>query len=249
MFSVVMRVPANTLTTWFYTQNRYTDTIYVDWGDGSLQTITHISYRHRVSHEYSSDWGGRYAVISITGELRSFWMMEYSSYDEESPMLVAVLTPFPRSMSETTVISPDKVQHPYSASFSGCTGLISAPSNLFKNLPNLVTIYRLFYHCENLRQIPEDLFGNCPNLATVNAVFEQKQNVFSKGLASIPRRIFAGCPNLSGFYRVFFYNVDVTGQVPELWNDFPDATASGVFTGCTNASNYSQIPRAWGGPT
>ena len=61
----------------------------------------------------------------------------------------------------------------------------------------------------------------------------------------IPPKIFRFNKKITNFSYAFANCTGIVGDVPELWNEFPDATGTGCFRGCTNASNYADIPDNW----
>lgn len=70
------------------------------------------------------------------------------------------------------------------------------------------------------------------------------------GLKSIPDTIkdkFKNSANCS-LENMFQDCTGITGAVPELWTTLQSTKHTDCFKGCTNASNWKNIPEDWGGP-
>ena len=127
------------------------------------------------------------------------------------------------------------------AVFFSCRNLNgSIPKNLFKYNTKLVNCEQVFRFCSNISgEIPEELFANCPDITSVNAAFEGTK------VTNIPQNLFANCNKISNFQSTFYSCNKITGNAPELWNRDNVTNSRYCFTGCTNLSNYSEIPDSW----
>ena len=127
------------------------------------------------------------------------------------------------------------------AVFYSCRNLNgSIPKNIFKYNTKLVNCGQVFRFCSNISgEIPEELFANCPDITAVNAAFEGTK------VTNIPQNLFANCNKISNFQSTFYACNKITGNAPELWNRDNVTNSRYCFTGCTNLSNYSEIPDSW----
>lgn len=66
-----------------------------------------------------------------------------------------------------------------------------------------------------------------------------------QNLKYVPNNLFDKQTNISVLSYCFFICENITSSVPELWLKFPNASKINCFYGCTNASNYSDIPDEW----
>ena len=127
----------------------------------------------------------------------------------------------------------------FETAFSGCENLTDIPSDLFASCPEVTSFRRVFRLCKNLTDIPSNLFASCPEVTTFEEAFRET------GITGIPSGLFSACPLVESFYECFDSCKDVTGNVPELWNDYPNADGRDCFNDCTQAANYSSIPANW----
>lgn len=63
-------------------------------------------------------------------------------------------------------------------------------------------------------------------------------------LTSIPYTLFDNT-NITNVSSMFIGCRNITGPVPELWNNPQFTSYYGCFRGCTKASNYASIPASW----
>ena len=127
------------------------------------------------------------------------------------------------------------------AVFMSCRNLNGTiPKNLFKYNTKLEKCGEVFRFCSNIAgEIPEELFANCPDITSVNAAFEGTK------VTNIPQNLFANCNKISNFQSTFYACSKITGNAPELWNRDNVTNSRYCFSGCTNLSNYSEIPDSW----
>lgn len=126
--------------------------------------------------------------------------------------------------------------------FQNCRSLSIIPPGLFDRFTGLKYLGRAFMGCSGLQEIGLGLLNNCTLLENVGFAFRET------GLLSIPPGLFANTPHITSFLDTFWQCVRITGNVPELWVSHPNADGGGCFTGCSNADNWDDIPRSWGGP-
>ena len=118
-------------------------------------------------------------------------------------------------------------------------GITNIPVGFFANCPNMVNFENLCNADSSLTSIPEDIFWYSPEVSSFRSAFA------GTGITSIPSGLFSRNLLAEDFARCFANCEGITGAVPELWDDFPDANGSGCFSGCINASNYEDIPSGW----
>lgn len=147
------------------------------------------------------------------------------------------------------------------------TNIITIPASIFKYCPNITTVANCFRGCTNLLFIPLDLyryntklkdvsycFYGCTSIDTIlESIFLYNLELTNVSycfygcskIKYIPSRIFRFNKKITDFSYAFADCNNIVGDVPELWNDFPDAIGTGCFRGCTKASNYASIPDNW----
>ena len=128
--------------------------------------------------------------------------------------------------------------------FWGCRGLTGTiPENLFKNCTEVTDFRYMFAGCSGLTgDIPKDLFVNCTKVKYFSGTFSD-----SPGITGISEGLFRNCTQVSDFYETFLRCIKLTGTAPALWERDNVTNSKNCFGGCTNLSNYNQIPKAWGG--
>jgi hypothetical protein len=93
--------------------------------------------------------------------------------------------------------------------------------------------------CSNLTTIPDSAVTGADAVTSVESMFCECD------LSSIPDSIFDEMLLISDFTNCFAMNLSVTGNAPDLWNDFPTATGDYCFNGDTTLTNYASIPNDW----
>lgn len=174
--------------------------------------------------------------------------------------------------SESFKIIPDRIFEKNSK-LANCNGtfsytnIITIPASVFKYCPNLSSVANCFRGSENLLFIPLDLyryntklkdvsycFYGCSSIETIlESIFLYNTELTNVAycfygcskIKYIPSKVFRFNKKITNFSYTFANCTGIVGDVPELWNEFPDATGTGCFRGCTNASNYASIPDNW----
>lgn len=119
------------------------------------------------------------------------------------------------------------------------------PENMISNERNpLLTILSLaFLYFGSGSNAPivltKNVLAGCSNITNMDRTFE------ASGITAIENGALDGLGNVANFQRCFYNCNKITGDVPELWNMYPNASGSGCFAGCTNAANYNSIPASW----
>lgn len=140
--------------------------------------------------------------------------------------------------------------------FSDCTALESIPEDLFSAMTNLENAPGIFDGCTSLKAIPENLFANNKKLRKIEFAFSG-----CKSLTSLPTGLFDQNLMLESIYNVFAGCSSLRGESPYTVIDgkkvhlyergnYPDyflsiASYSDTFKGCTNLSDYGQMPELW----
>ena len=119
-----------------------------------------------------------------------------------------------------------------SSVFDGCTSLEEIGDKPFVNPVKLTSLSGVFKGCSALKSVPADIFDDCKLLKTVT-------------------NLFNGCTSLSGESP---YTV-VNGQKYHLYERTTETagvtgltaitSSKSCFLGCTQLSDYAQIPDAW----
>lgn len=134
------------------------------------------------------------------------------------------------------------------------SGIVSLPSDLFENCPNLSTLIATFSQCRKLKELPNGLLSNCTNLTDLNATFNNCSN-----LATIPSDLFANCTKIKSFTNTFNSCSSLTSSCPvdndgtPIYNRAGNGkegyeivtTYNSCFYNCTEMTDYSSIPSNW----
>ena len=101
-------------------------------------------------------------------------------------------------------------------------------------------------------ELREFNFSNSTNLTEIASPKEKSFNkdpgiVFLNctSLKQIPADFFNNISNLSGVTSMFENCTSLTGNAIELWNNSNIEYHENCYKGCTNLSNYDQIPEGW----
>ena len=127
----------------------------------------------------------------------------------------------------------------FDCTFQSCSTITEIPNSLFKNCPN-VMYFRNTFNGSKIEKIPSDLFKNCPNVTHFTECFLE-----CRALKEVPENLFDNCNQIIDCYRMFARCYGVTGNAPRLWEKSTITRPHWCFTGCTNLSNYSEIPDLW----
>lgn len=121
------------------------------------------------------------------------------------------------------------------ACFADCTSLTSIPADLFNTMYPLqpYSVSYMFQGCTALRTVPATLFAPATNIVNFSGVFNGCTN-----LRTVDNNLFANNTYANNFSYAF-ENCSSLTVLPDLWNQFPDASHDECFSGCTNASNYA----------
>ena len=95
-----------------------------------------------------------------------------------------------------------------------------------------------------LTSIPSGLFDNCQKVTSFEGCFGSCEQ-----LASIPSGLFDHCPKVTSFEGCFRNCIQLSSNLPLLWVQYYGKAVSGLgcFINCTNAENWLEIPKSWGG--
>ena len=148
--------------------------------------------------------------------------------------------------------------------FNDCANLKGIPEGLFDGLDLLEDVRYCFYGCSSVNSVPHDLFHDCYSITNFMMCFqgtnieEIPSDLFASingsqinfastfqntPIRAIPLGLFDGCKEDSNFQSTFMGCSDVVSNVPDLWNYSDNGWR--CYNGCTNASNYDEIPDRW----
>lgn len=188
-----------------------TGTFYVDWGDGTADTITRTSstgntYSHTYSTagSYTINFGG--VATGYDGNSAhttiSFYAQSSGTQDKIASVSGSLVSLFP---------TPNNSALPYfRETFKGATNLSSVPNTLFSGLTR--TQSHMFYHTfdgSGLTTIPYDLFDDVNTLGP--GMFEYT---------------FANCASLTAIPSGLFVGMTASGSAGNMFE--------GTFAGCTS---------------
>ena len=208
-------------------------TFYVDWGDGTVDTIEKNDVnKQSFSHTYET--AGTY-VVKLGGRATGY------SQDKEPEV-------HPNSLDDDAVVygAPDEdYNYVPVISFAGNEYLAKIEGSLGKIFPTLPggiqpRFSHTFVHCINLSgTIPGELFSGISGAPVAGMFYGTFSG--SDGLTAIPEKLFAGisgAPATGMFAETFSDCFGLTGAIPEkLFAGISGAPAPymfyGTFAGCT----------------
>ncbi|MBQ2844950.1 MAG: hypothetical protein IJE79_02965 [Alphaproteobacteria bacterium] len=209
---------------------------YVDWGDGTVETITkadttNTTYTHdyATADAYTIGLSGQ-ATAYYTGTSTaaiSFYVGSNTSAKETNIKKIASIDGSLGAIFGTLSSGTQK-QPRFYQTFCNATNMTgSIPSDLFAGISGApaASMFRdTFYGCSKLTSIPENLFGNISGTAQSYMFY----------------RTFYNCRSLTG------PSARINGQyLYEIW---PSATSSQVgdmYFSATKLSDYSTMPTVW----
>ena len=210
---------------------------YVDWGDGTYQTINYtavIPHTYETAGVHTIRFGGR-ATGHNTGAsdttpnaigfgIRSVYKRDATT-NAGTPLFVAGIS---GSLGDIYPSLPNDNHPRFMSTFNGCTNLTgSIPAELFRGVTgsktdkdkNYAMFASTFENCSGLTgSIPGGLFGDLDNATTASVMF---QTTFSGAVGltgSIPENLFAGVvgiPRAGLFNATFMECSGLTGSIPE----------------------------------
>lgn len=116
--------------------------------------------------------------------------------------------------------------------FEGCTALEEIGEKLIVNPVKLTSISGLFKNCSSLKSVPAGIFDECTMLKTVTNAFNGCTALGGES----PYTVVGG--KKYHLYERTAENASTTGLTAVT-------SSKGCFTGCTQLSDYAQIPDAW----
>lgn len=242
---------------------------YVDWGDGTLQTINGI---RTIEHTYATAGvhtirfdglatGYRYIQPDYRMGSVSFGIRGNSMYDTSgskytgTPQFVAGIS---GSLGAIYPGLADSNQPRFIGTFSECTNLTGQiPANLFSGVvgssvvpttqrdDGMLMFAQTFYGCSGLTgSIPAGLFGDLNNAATDQAMFQETFRGCSGLTGSIPAGLFSGVTGIprAGLFGGTFQDCSgLTGSIPAgLFSNISGDASTGGISGYTiNGVTYT----------
>ena len=199
----------------------------VDWGDGTVETITKANTTTTTySHTYNT--AGTY-TIGLSGQATAYNTDTYT----------AAINFYVGSNTSTKETNVKKI-----ASIDGSLGAIFG--TLSSDTNNQPRFYQTFYNASNMTgSIPENLFAGISGAPASYMFYGTFYNC--SGLTSIPDGLFAGisgAPAESMFAYTFFGCSGLTGAIPDgLFGNLTGAPASNMFRQTFyNCSGLTSIP-------
>lgn len=203
------------------TESGYTYNCSIDWGDGTVTTMSSWNDSGR-THTYANT--GIY-LIQITGTFQAFSTVNYPEFSQ-------ILTNF-NSYGVTPI---------YRLAFKDSYQLTSIPTPTSVLAP--ITDFSHFLENTSVTTIPSNLFSYSTGATDFSYAFYNLT-----GVTSIPSTLFSGITSGSNFTNTFGNLTNTTGSVPTIWETYPTATGTSCFTNInTGVTNYIDIPPEWGGP-
>ena len=232
----------------------------VDWGDGTVETITksdttNTTYTHNydTAGAYTIGIGGQataYNTSTITAAISFYVNSSQSKIASIDGSLGAIFG----TLSSDTNNQPRFYYTFYNATNMTC----SIPSDLFAGIsgaPAEDMFASTFSGCSGLTgAIPDGLFVGISG-APASAMFDSTFHDCS-GLTSIPENLFgniSGTAKSSMFYETFYNCTSLTGPsaringqyLYEIWPSVTGLYVLNMYAGCIGLSDYSSIPYPW----
>ena len=260
-FTVTTTELAADTTFAFYMSAR--GTFYVDWGDGTVDTITRTDTDETLyDHTYSTAgvktirFGGiatgYYPEASATVGVAAIRFGYYATTDDATPHLVASIDGSLWAMFPYLTTSWPRLPMFYNT--FAHTNITSIPENLFFGFTEAgySMFRRTFANCTYLTDIPENLFKNIHS----NSYLFRETFANCTALQSIPEDLFKdqtgyhtlfyltfdGCTALQSIPAKLFQNIRTAGNW-EFYSTFRNCTSlqsipENLFAGITNAAAY-----------
>lgn len=210
---------------------------YVDWGDGTYQTINYtavIPHTYETAGVHTIRFGGRATGYStgtsdttpnaIGFGVRSVYKRDATT-NAGTPLFVAGIS---GSLGDIYPSLPNDNHPRFMSTFNGCTNLTgSIPAELFRGVTgsktdkdkNWAMFTATFQGCSGLTgSIPAELFGDLDNATTVSVMFQETFKGAAGLTGSIPETLFSGltgAPHAGLFNATFMECSGLTGSIPE----------------------------------
>jgi hypothetical protein len=217
-------------------------TFYVDWGDGTVDTITRNDTTSTLySHTYPS---GGVKIIQFGGLATGYYSgsgilaaIKFPG-DWTSGSLLAAISGSIGQIFPTLGTAPDK-QPTFSSTFT-FTKITSIPENLFSGVTGCrpYMFYATFEQSRSIKSIPDGLFSGITGGADYMFAWTFNSCLSIK---AIPDKLFSGITETAPgmFYRTFSYT-GLVGYIPE--NLFKGIEGQEYKTGMMNMLFY-EVPR------
>jgi len=197
-------------------------TFYVDWGDGTVDTITRDNTDETLyDHTYTTAgvktirFGGLatgYVGNSTFAAIRFGNRSSSPDVNDATPKLLEKLS---GSLGSIFPTIPTRVPPRFMGTFRYCSNLTEISENMFTDITR--TVYDMFngtfMGCSSLRAIPDKLFNNIKSsdIWLFRSTFEQ-----CVSLTSIPDHLFANISTAqtNTFQRTFYGCTGLTGYIP-----------------------------------
>lgn len=247
-FTIETTEQNQTFTLPFFGSNTPVD-LTVDWGNGNANPILAGTEPNHTYTKHTYTTANTYTITLSTNTPATDVQMprwNFANNYTGATLLKSMDTPMLR-MAGTDL----------SACFYDCTNLETIHPALFAKNTTATSFYECFYSCTSLKEIPNGLFHGLTVAINFRGCFyncskaKVNPNIFCNDATEKDTR-FAGKPMDFAFC---FENVGSgleagqAGTAPRLWKyEFAGTNYSGCFTGCTNVTNWDDIPKTWGGP-
>lgn len=151
--------------------------------------------------------------------------------------------------------------------FKGCTSLTDIKNYLFFGCSKVTNMSSCFENCTGIDIVSSYMFNDCVSNVDLSNCFKgctSLQFIGEKFLTGLPTGVnflatFMGCTSLStiaddmfeditaptNLINLFNGCVGITSDVPALWDTFDAIQHTDAYEGCTNASNYADVPIGW----
>ena len=214
----------------------------VDWGDGTVETITKPDTTN-TTYTHNYDTAGAY-TIGLSGQATAYNIDPYTAaigfidnvaYEFESTRKIASINGSLGAIFGTLPDATEKQPRFYRTFFNAFNMTGSIPKNLFAGISGAPASYMFsgtFQGCSKLTSIPAGLFAGISGAPAEGMFFGTFNRC--RGLTSIPAGLFAGIsgtPADSMFNSTFYECSGLTGAIPDgLFGNLTGAPAYGMFS-------------------
>ena len=231
-WSITLNISDDTTYTGVMPVNLYgaddTATISVDWGDGTVDTVTAsdaTSSTTYATHSYSE--AGEYTVTATA--MAAVWAQAYVVTADNAG------SSYQSSLTAVNSALPAVKTTNFTYCFYGCTSLTSIPDGLFSGCTAVTSFNYCFQNCTSLTTVGDGLFSGCTAATTFSSCFRS-----CTSLTSIPDGLFSGCTAAMYFSSCFYGSFLCDGSI-HIGSEI--VTSAGSFMSSSSSyDRYVYVP-------
>ena len=198
----------------------------INWGDGNVSTYTPETAYTYVYPEHEYEESGIYTITIDSEDFDKIYIANIFTDEGEAfgpsisaATVTSINTPLPKVAGTYSYYAGSYIENSFQSCWLAYKNLVSIPSGMFDNNPDILSFDSTFAVCQSLTSIPAGLFDSNTLATGFGACFSM-----CSSLTSIPSGLFANNTAATGF-RTCFYNC------PSL-NDFTLHIGSSSVSNC-----------------